>query len=89
MIEIIKFSRPGCVPCAALSNYFTEINLAEHGATLSEIDITKQPEVIDQYGLTSVPVTVFKRNGVEVVRITGLRPVEELVDAIAQAKVVR
>lgn len=89
MIKIIKFSKPNCRPCTVLANYLTEINLAEHNATLIEIDIVDQPETINQYGLTSVPVLAFFRSGVEVTRIIGLRPVDEIIDAIEHAKVVR
>jgi thioredoxin 1 len=89
MIVIKKFSRVGCVPCAALANYFTEIDLAQHGAELVEIDIERKPEAIEQYGLRSVPVLVFERNGIEITRINGLRPVDEIVEAIELAKVLR
>jgi thioredoxin 1 len=89
IITIKKFSKPGCRPCAALSNYIGDIDLFNAGATLENIDITEQPEVIGQYGLTSVPVLVFERSGVEVHRITGLRPTEEIIDAIEHAKEAR
>jgi thioredoxin 1 len=89
IITIKKFSKPGCRPCAALANYIGDIDLFNAGATLENIDITEQPEVIDQYGLTSVPVLVFERSGVEVHRITGLRPTEEIIDAIEFAKEAR
>jgi thioredoxin 1 len=89
MITIRKFSKPNCRPCTVLANYLTEINFAEHSAKLVNVDIADQPEAIDQYGLTSVPVLVFERSGVEVTRIIGLRPVEEIVSAIEHAKVVR
>lgn len=89
IITVKKFSKPGCVPCKALANYLGEIDLFGLGATLENIDITKNPEVIDQYGLSSVPVLAFFRSGVEVHRITGLRPTEEIIDAIEHAKVAR
>ena len=89
MIKIIKFSKPGCRPCQALANYLGDIDLFNAGATLVNIDITEHPEVIDQYGLSSVPVMVFERSGVEVHRLVGLRPTEEILDAIEHAKVVR
>jgi thioredoxin 1 len=89
MITIIKFSKPNCTPCKVLANYLTEIDFAEHNVKLESIDIADQPEAIDQYGLTSVPVLAFFRSGVEVTRIIGLRPVEEIVSAIEHAKVVR
>jgi thioredoxin 1 len=89
IITMKKFSKPGCRPCAALSNYIGDIDLSNAGTTLVNIDITEQPEVIDQYGLTSVPVLVFERNGVEVGRIVGLVGTEEIIEAIEFAKVVR
>jgi thioredoxin 1 len=89
MIEIKKFSRPGCRPCAILYNWISEINLESHGAKLTEIDISEQPDAVDKYKLSSVPVLVFERNGLEVHRLVGLRPVDELIDAIEHAKVVR
>jgi thioredoxin 1 len=89
IITIKKFSKPSCRPCQALANYIGEIDLFNAGATLVNVDITEQPEVIDQYGLTSVPVLVMERNGVEVGRITGLVGTEEILEAIEFAKVVR
>jgi thioredoxin 1 len=86
MIKILKFSKPGCRPCAALANYIGDIDLFNAGATLVNIDITEQPEVIDQYGLTSVPVLIMERNGVEVGRIVGLVGTEEIIEAIEFAK---
>jgi thioredoxin 1 len=89
IITIKKFSKPGCRPCQALANYIGDIDLFNAGATLENIDITEQPEVIDQYGLSSVPVLVFERSGVEVHRIVGLRGTEEIIDAIEHAKVAK
>lgn len=89
IITIKKFSKPNCRPCQVLANYIGDIDLFNAGATLVNIDISEKPEVIDQYGLTSVPVLVFERNGLEVHRITGLRPTEEIIDAIEFAKVTK
>jgi thioredoxin 1 len=89
IITIKKFSKPDCRPCAALANYIGDIDLFNAGATLVNIDISEQPEVIDQYGLTSVPVLVLERNGVEVGRIVGLVGTDEIEDAIKFAKEAR
>jgi thioredoxin 1 len=89
IITIKKFSKPNCRPCQALANYFGEIDLFNAGATLVNIDIEEQPEVIEQYGLTSVPVLIFERNGVEVGRIVGMVGTEEIIEAIEFAKVAK
>lgn len=89
MIEILKFSKPRCRPCAVLSNYLSEIDFVEQNAELTEIDITQHPEYIDRYNLSSVPVLVFLRNGLEITRFTGLRGTDEIIDAINTAKEAR
>jgi thioredoxin 1 len=89
IITVKKFSKPGCVPCKVLGNYLGDIDLFGLGATLENIDITEQPEVIEKYNLSSVPVLVMERSGVEVTRINGLRGTEEIIDAIEHAKVAK
>jgi thioredoxin 1 len=88
-ITIKKFSKKDCRPCAALANYIGDIDLFNASATLINVDIEEHPEAIEQYGLTSVPVLVMERNGVEVGRIVGLVGTEEIIEAIEFAKVVR
>lgn len=85
-VTIKKFSRVGCVPCAIIKNYLSDINLEELGAELVEIDVNETPEAVDQYGLTSVPVLVFERNGAEVVRLTGLKTPEDIIETIELVK---
>jgi len=89
IITIKKFSRPGCRPCKCLTNYLSDFDFLKARATPENIDIEERPEVIDQYGLTGVPVLVFERSGVEVHRLNGLRPTEEIIDAIEYAKVAK
>jgi thioredoxin 1 len=89
IVTMKKFSKPNCRPCQALANYIGDIDLFNAGATLENIDISEKPEVIDQYGLTSVPVLLFERNGVEVGRIVGLVGTEEIIEAIEFAKVAK
>jgi glutaredoxin len=85
IITIKKFSRNDCRPCKALANYLGDMDLFGLGATLENIDIEEHPEVIEQYGLSSVPVLVIERSGVEV---TSYRT-KTASDAIEHAKVAR
>jgi thioredoxin 1 len=89
MITIKKFSRPGCRPCSILANYLNEVNFAEHDAELVNVDIYENPDAVEKYGLSSVPVLVFERNGLEVTRMIGLHPADAVIDAIQYAKEVR
>lgn len=90
-IVIRKLSKPGCQPCAAISHYLESMTdmLAEAEAEVISHDIAEEPELIDKYGVTGVPVLIYERNGVEVTRLTGLVSSIEIVDAIQYAKEAR
>jgi thioredoxin 1 len=88
-VKILKFSKPSCNPCKILSVYLREIDLDALNATLEEIDTEETPEVIEHYKIGSVPTLLFTRNGMEMSRIVGLAPVEEITESIEDAKVRR
>jgi thioredoxin 1 len=100
IITMKKFSKNGCRPCQALANFIGDIDLFNAGATLENYNISDEKirigekeytsdEVIEKYKLSSVPTLIFERSGVEVHRIIGLRPTEEIIDAIEHAKVAK
>jgi thioredoxin 1 len=88
---IRKLSKQNCRPCAAISNYLTEIapQIEELGATVSEHDVMTERALLEKYEITGVPVLIFERNGVEVARITGLAGPDEILDVLKHAKEVR
>ena len=90
-IIIRKLSKPGCTPCAAISNYIGLISeeLTKADATVTEHDITVQTALIDKYAISGVPVLVYERNGLEVARLNGLVSPQEILDAVQFAKEVR
>lgn len=83
-IEIIKLEKNGCMPCIALGYALNEAaeEIAELGATVTTINVSNTPEAIEEYGITSVPVLVFVRNGHEMGRITGNVNIEEVLETI-------
>lgn len=85
-IVIKKFGKADCRPCKILANYLTEINFEELDTELVEVDINENPEVVERYKLSSVPVLVFERNGMEIARLNGLIPPDEVKDVIEYAK---
>lgn len=60
--------------------------LQDNHVVFEEIDIYKQPELILQYGLTGVPVTLLiDVNNNELKRVVGYNPIE-LSELISQYK---
>lgn len=88
MIEIIKLEKDGCAPCVWLGKTL-EANadrLESEGATLTTLNISENPSLIDEYKITSVPVLVFKRNGIEMTRVHGNVNFDDVLAAIEYTK---
>mgnify|MGYP000895452671 FL=1 len=83
-IEIIKLEKDGCSPCVWLGKTL-EANaqrLESEGATLTTLNISENPALIDEY----VPVLVFKRNGIEMTRVHGNVNFDDVLGALEYAK---
>lgn len=67
MSTLKVFSKPGCGKCVMAKRF-----LKSEGVAFEPIDITKQPETIEQYGISSLPVIVLENeDGLEVDRVNG------------------
>lgn len=86
-IVIKKLSKPGCRPCAILSNALSEVDFAAHSATLEEVDISTLSDAdLDAYKIAGVPVLIAYRNGMEITRKSGIMAPEEIEDMLKIAK---
>lgn len=87
-IEIINLEKDGCSPCVWLGKTL-EANaqrLESEGATLTTLNVSENPTLIDEYKITSVPVLVFKRNGIEMTRVHGNVNFDDVLAAIEYTK---
>jgi thioredoxin-like negative regulator of GroEL len=82
MITLIKFSKPGCVPCTVLANALSEVDFADYNTELVEIDVAAQPEYIEKYNLSSVRVLLFEKEGQIVHSMIGLQPVYAVLEIL-------
>jgi thioredoxin 1 len=88
MIEIKKFFRPNCRPCTVIDNYLGELKEtgALDGVVIAHYNALNVPDLVEKYGLSSVPVLIFCRNGLEITRITGMTDQETIVDCVKMAR---
>lgn len=70
-LTLIKRSNPTCPLCIKMQNA-----LDSEGVPYEVIDITEQPEAVEQYGLSSVPVMLINEEGSNQIRLNGFKPVE-------------
>jgi len=73
-LTLITRSTPVCPNCVAM-----KMALEAKGVKYIEVDIAVDEGAIEEYGISSVPVSVIKDNeGKEVFRATGVKPPELL-----------
>lgn len=87
-IEIIKLEKDGCAPCVWLGKTLkaNASRLESAGARLITLNISENPTLIDEYKITSVPVLIFKRSGIEMTRVPGNVNFDDVLAAVEFAK---
>lgn len=56
----------------------TALQMDGEGIEYEALDITEQPELIDEYNLTAVPVILVDKADGERVRLDGFQPAEKI-----------
>lgn len=70
--KVTLIKKPGCTPCAMM-----DVALRGEGVEFTTIDITENPEVIEQYDIQTVPVLVIE-NEPEVLVLNGFQSIDEV-----------
>lgn len=92
MITVKKLQKKDCPKCERLSDTIKEIEetvsfMVE--VKFETIDILENPEAVEKYGILTLPVMIFERDGVEKLRLEGDKPMHEIMSAISFTKAAR
>ena len=74
------FSATWCGPCKTFKPIMNEV--ASEGHSVQFIDIDQQQDLTAKYNVRSVPTTVIEENGIEVDRIVGSVPKQQVLDKL-------
>ncbi len=85
-LVIVDFFATWCGPCQMFIPVFDKVSSEESNSTLVKVDIDQENELAMESGITGVPTIVAYKNGQEVGRFSGFRPLEELKNFIASFK---
>lgn len=77
-VEVLKFSANWCGPCRVLAQTLKDVE------GITNIDIDKDHETPAKYGVRSVPLLVFLKDGVEVHRQSGNMPLSMYQSILAE-----
>lgn len=76
-VIFLRFTASWCGPCkqyAPVLKQFAE----EHDLHVEVVDIDERPDLVDTFGIKSVPTTLLMKGGTEVARIQGAKSIETL-----------
>ena len=76
---IVSFWATWCGPCKMLTPVFESLSKElSHEVSFAKVDIDRSLEVAQRYDIVSVPTVVLFKDGVEVDRIVGFLPKEQI-----------
>ena len=77
-VVILKFQAEWCGPCKMLKPTINKLN-EENNDTLiiGQVDVDTNQEIAKSYNVRSIPTLIFIKDGLEIERTTGLRPITE------------
>lgn len=78
---IVDFYTGTCMPCKVLHPILEEISEIE-GLKVEKVDVTRNPELSQQFGVMSVPTIVFMRNNQVKDTVRGLKDKNTLMSVV-------
>jgi thioredoxin 1 len=80
--KIIKFGAEWCGPCKAMKPHMEQFKqmIAESNIEVLDLDVdeAQNAEISNEYGVRSIPHTVFIKDGKPVKTLTGLKTSDDL-----------
>ena len=85
---LVDFWAPWCGPCRQIAPLIDELAAENEGAVkIGKVNIDDNPQVPQQYGVSSIPTLMLFKGGDVVERFVGIQPKPRLQEALDAAKV--
>lgn len=83
-LSVVDFWSPSCAPCLRYKPTFMDVASQVQGVFMATANADESHQTMAQYGIDSIPTTLFFVNGQEVNRLTGVVSREDLLAAISK-----
>lgn len=82
---IIDFFATWCGPCKLAEPVLEELSGSQDKVTIAKIDVDKNPNFPQKFGVMSIPTTILFKGGAEVGRQVGFAGKKPFEDLLAKA----
>ena len=79
---LVDFWAEWCGPCRMLAPTVHEIADERTDIKVGKIDVDKEPELAQQFGIMSIPTLIVFKEGKAVAQSSGVRPKQAILDMI-------
>ncbi len=80
---LLDFFAAWCGPCRMVSPLVDEIAEENPQFLVGKIDVDNEPELAQQFGVSTIPTLVVMKNGKIVSQSSGARPKEQILEMLA------
>jgi len=81
---IVDFWAGWCGPCRIIAPVIEQLASERHDVHFAKVNVDENPRTSAAFGVQSIPMLVFFRNGAEVGRVTGAVPKAQIENAITR-----
>lgn len=82
MVGVLYFSAPWCGPCKTFGPIMETVG-QELGIDVQKVNVEEQPDLASEYGVQSIPATVWYKDGHFVTFKSGAMPEPKLRELIS------
>ena len=79
---LLDFFAEWCGPCRMIAPIIDEIAEEREDVAVCKVNVDNEPSLAEAFGVFSIPTLVVLKNGEEVARATGARPMDAILDMI-------
>ena len=80
---LLDFWATWCGPCRMVAPIVEEIAAERDDIVVGKVNVDEEMELAVKFGIVSIPTLILLKNGMEVDKIVGYRPKEDIEDMLA------
>ena len=81
---LVDFNADWCGPCRMLRPILDELSNTRAEYKIASINIDKEENLANRFGISSIPCLIVFKDGKEVKRSIGLKPKEDIIDMMGE-----